>query len=55
MALLMISASLLGGTAFACAAARSPTYAPQLEWCGGMMLAGGLGLLGSMLPHVDCI
>jgi hypothetical protein len=52
MAFLVISASLLAGTALASAAARSPAHAPQLEFCGGWMLAGGLGLLGAMLPHV---
>jgi hypothetical protein len=52
MALLVISASLFTGAAFASAAARSPGHAPELEWCGGVMLVGGLGLLGAMLPHV---
>jgi hypothetical protein len=55
MALLVISMSLVAGTAFASAAVRLPAYAPQLEWCGGVMLAGGLGLLGAMLPHVGYI
>ena len=52
MALFWISVGLLSGTAFASAAARYPLLAPQLEFCGGAMFAGGLGLLGSMLPHV---
>ncbi|SEF13472.1 hypothetical protein SAMN05444161_8938 [Rhizobiales bacterium GAS191] len=54
MTVAVILTSLLLGTAFACAAAHVPARAAALEWYGGVLLIGGLGLLGSALPRFCC-
>ncbi|SDR35638.1 hypothetical protein SAMN05444161_3097 [Rhizobiales bacterium GAS191] len=51
MAVAAILTSLFLGTGFACAAVHMPARAAALEWYGGVLLIGGLGLLGSALPR----
>lgn len=46
---------LLLGTALACAAAKLPQRAVELEWCGGLLLTAGLGLLGASLPELAAV
>ncbi|MBR0797821.1 hypothetical protein JQ615_20760 [Bradyrhizobium jicamae] len=40
------------GSAIAFAAKRFPSRAEALESCAGALLIVGLGLLGSVLPHL---
>jgi len=49
-----IIAILAVAVSFARAATRLTAYAATLEWCGGVLLISGLGLLGAALPKACC-